>query len=117
MILNWEMLQKNAVFLKKHQKVIHHFETEPAFREACLMATEWVLQGKVKNTDELTLEQRLKSVKYFLAEIPLFANTVEIVDVESSIFCYHQPLSFLEKLYLRHFGYQPAKNKVMESSL
>lgn len=106
MILTWKVLRENLNFQNLHAQVQNHFETNLEFRNACLAASAWVLEGKLPYGSVITEEQSKHAVKYLLSEIPLFLYTPCIVDVESSVFCYHQCIPFIENLMRGSFSCQ-----------
>ncbi|MFP5385611.1 MAG: tRNA-dependent cyclodipeptide synthase [Bacteriovoracia bacterium] len=106
-ILDAERLEKNDAFQDELKTVYGFFDFDPAFRKDCLDASRWVLQNKMEEKF-ITEQVLLKAVKYFLFEIPLFAATNKIVQSPTSIFCYHQHISFHEKLYQNLLSYTPS---------
>jgi len=66
---------------------------------------------KVDDEEMLTKESLSIAVKYFLSEIPLFADTAGIVGEDSSVFCYHQRVGFLQKFYDKRLTYLPQINQ------
>lgn len=98
MILNWEFLNENQTFQNLHQDTLGLFENDAVFRSACIEATSWVLEGRFPPGVVPSEEQKAHAVKYLLAEIPLFLDTAGIVGVTSSVFSYHQCISFIEEL-------------------
>ncbi|GAA4673645.1 tRNA-dependent cyclodipeptide synthase [Streptomyces youssoufiensis] len=84
------------------------FERDAAFRAACLEATHWVLDRKLPPGDTPTDEQSLLAVRYFIAELPLFADSGGICGAGPSLFVYHQRVAFLEKFYAGELPWRPA---------
>ncbi len=111
MILDWEKLSSNPRYMALYEQMNQRFESDLAFRAECLDASRWVLSQKTSDTSELTEEALLIAVKYFLAELPLFADTAHIVASPSSVFCYHQRVDFLERFYKRQLTYKPSTNQ------
>lgn len=105
-ILDWKTLETNKSFKNELDSVYQLFDTDSEFRNICIESSRWVLQNKMEE-DKITEECLLKAVKYFLAEIPIFAATNKIVGTETSLFCYHQSINFHEKLYLNELPYRP----------
>jgi cyclo(L-tyrosyl-L-tyrosyl) synthase len=103
MILNWDRLTENARFLELYAQATDLFETDPGFREECLQASHWVLE---KRDCVVTPEVLMSAVRYFLAEVPLFADTAGVVGVQHSVFAYHQSIPFLENLHAGRLPYQ-----------
>lgn len=104
-ILNWSTLTSLPEFQEELHQVYEFFDSDEDFRRECLKSSEWVLRGKIENITEGAV---LKAVKYFLAEIPLFGAANKIVQKPTSLFCYHQSISFHEMLYTQKLAYQPA---------
>ena len=99
MVLDWEKLSVNSRY-QYHLREVHElFEIDADFKRVCLESSRWVMERKIENMDLLNDQALALAVKYFLTEIPLFANTPEILGIESSVFCYHQVIPFLENLY------------------
>jgi cyclo(L-tyrosyl-L-tyrosyl) synthase len=74
------------------------YENDKNFREGCLLTSKWVLEGKcdLESIDEKALGI---AVKYFLAELPLFLNSPEILNLESSLFIYKDTPEFVSRIY------------------
>jgi cyclo(L-tyrosyl-L-tyrosyl) synthase len=106
-ILDWQTLSHNPSFLHELEEVHRLFDHDPIFRQNCLQASRWVLQNKMPE-DEITETNLLSAVRYFLAEIPLFAATNKIVQTEQSLFCYHQAIDFHHELYQNQLIYKKA---------
>ncbi|MFD9960107.1 tRNA-dependent cyclodipeptide synthase [Amycolatopsis sp. NPDC058986] len=97
----WEMPAYRSVA----HEVGKHFETDQGFRSACHSASTWVLQGKmgdVPNAGTLRL-----AVRYFLAELPLFAASGLITGNAGSMFVYHQRVPFLQRFFDGEFAFRP----------
>lgn len=109
-ILDGSKLEKNTNFQTTYEEVVWHFENDISFRLHCLEASKWVLQEKIREID-LTEEMLYIAVKYFLYEIPVFINAANIVGQDSSLFCYHQIPSFLQKIYEYQFKLKPQDNQ------
>lgn len=98
MIVNWAYLSRNESFQKLSADVITLFETSTSFKESCIEASSWVLEGRLPPGAAITHEQTLHAVKYLLSEIPLFLDSAGILGADSSVFCYHQCIPFIENL-------------------
>ena len=99
MIVDWKRLTSNEAYNASFQSISMRFESDPRFRNDCLEASRWVMENKVSNPNDLTEDILLHAVKYFLTELPLFADTAGILNQKSSVFCYHQKVNFLENLF------------------
>jgi cyclo(L-tyrosyl-L-tyrosyl) synthase len=106
MILNWDRLSENPKYLELYAQAKNLFEQDQTFRSECLQASHWVLEKRTECV--ITPEVLMSAARYFLAEIPLFANTAGIVGAEHSVFGYHQSIPFLEKLYAGQLAYRVA---------
>ena len=111
MILDWERLVSTPRYLALHDQAKNLFESDCEFQNACLQASRWVMTQKVSETEILTDHALHLAVKYFHAEIPLFADTASIVNHSSSVFCYHQRVEFLERFYHRQLGFAPSNDQ------
>ncbi|CRK58360.1 hypothetical protein [Alloactinosynnema sp. L-07] len=105
-ILDSAALEVNPMYSKLRTEAHHRFTSDPGFAKHCLSATSWVLEKRLRDA-EPTHAQSMHAVRYFLAEMPMFVNTVEIAGVSSSVFAYHQRVPFLEKLFARELSWQP----------
>jgi cyclo(L-tyrosyl-L-tyrosyl) synthase len=83
------------------------FEDSAAFREACLDATRWVLEHKLPDGEAADAGQLRLGVRYFLAELPLFAGSGYIVGAPHSMFAYHQRVRFLERFFGGELEWRP----------
>lgn len=111
MIVNWDYLSKNESFQKLSADVMTLFETNPLFKEACIEASSWVLEGRLPPGAAITHEQTLHAVKYLLSEIPLFLDSAGILGADSSVFCYHQCIPFIENLIRGAFDCKRSKTQ------
>lgn len=111
MILDWERLSTIPRYTSLLTEVSELFERDSTFKADCLMASRWVMTQKASETDRLTDEALRLAVKYFLSEIPLFADTSGIVGKSASVFCYHQRVDFLEQFYARKLSYKPQEQQ------
>ena len=110
-ILDGDKLETNSQFQSTYEEIVWNFENDPHFRTDCLEASKWVLETKIKDKRQLTESALQTAVKYFLYEIPIFINTANIVQKESSLFCYHQAPNFLKKMYECRFNLKPESNQ------
>lgn len=110
-ILDGEKLDNNERFRSSYDKIIWNFENDSFFRANCMEASKWVLEAKVRDSSQLTENALQTAVKYFLYEIPIFIDAANIIGKDSSLFCYHQAPSFLEKMYECEFDLKPQPNQ------
>ncbi|AHI00829.1 cyclo(L-leucyl-L-leucyl) synthase [Kutzneria viridogrisea] len=106
-VLDSEALRGNEAYQSLHGTAEFLFHDDDQFRAACLEATNWVLDRKLPDGARPTPDQLLCAVRYFLAELPLFAGTTLIVDRPSSAFVYHQRVWFLERFYRGELTMRP----------
>ncbi|MEU5062295.1 tRNA-dependent cyclodipeptide synthase [Streptomyces sp. NPDC001939] len=83
---------------------------DPEFREVCDELAARFLADKL-NGQPPTERQREVCIKYVCAEVPLFLDTPAILDVPSSLNCYHQALPLAELLYARGRGLRASRNQ------
>ncbi|MEV5239728.1 tRNA-dependent cyclodipeptide synthase [Streptomyces cinnamoneus] len=107
-VLGWAELEGNAAFARLYEQGRRLYEQDAEFRAVCRETSSWVPAGKVPDGQVPGVKQVERAVEYFLAELPLFLDTPSVVGTESSVFGYHQPPEFLERLYGRELSRQPA---------
>jgi cyclo(L-tyrosyl-L-tyrosyl) synthase len=100
-------LAHNARYQDLLRDAHDRFATDEKFAAHCLDATRWVLDRRLPGDQAPTGEQLRCAVRYFLAELPMFIDTPAIAEVDSSVFAYHQRVTFLERLYARELTWQP----------
>ncbi|QKW33970.1 tRNA-dependent cyclodipeptide synthase [Actinomadura sp. NAK00032] len=105
-VLSMVRLNANARYQELFDQAAGLFEDSAEFREACLEATRWVLEHKLPDGDA-TPEQLRSGVRYFLAELPMFAGSGYIVGASHSVFAYHQRVRFLERFFNRELEWSP----------
>ncbi len=110
-VLDWKALSKNPSYLESYALVQKAFETDTEFKNACLEASKWVLESRVQDTSELTPEMLNSACRYLLTEIPMFINTPNIAQKNSSVFCYHQCVPIIENLFKRKFSIMTSQNQ------
>ncbi|MFF8843871.1 tRNA-dependent cyclodipeptide synthase [Streptomyces sp. NPDC015127] len=84
---------------------------DPAFRAVCDELVHAFLSSKVLGGREPTAQQRDVCLQYVCAEAPLFLDTPAVLDVPSSLNCYHQLLPMAELLYARGSGLRASRNQ------
>jgi cyclo(L-tyrosyl-L-tyrosyl) synthase len=92
-------LNDNVTYQKKYAWCCHQYEKDPVFREGCLSSSKWVLSNQLSEGQEPTEMMLATAVKYFLAELPMFLWSPEILNKPSTAFCYHQCPDFLRQLF------------------
>lgn len=104
-VLGMARLRDTVAYRRLATEVEDHFQRDQLFREACLSASSWVLQGKpspAPGPPELQL-----AVRYFLAELPLFAGSGLITGNVGSMFVYHQRVPFLTRFFNHELSFRP----------
>jgi cyclo(L-tyrosyl-L-tyrosyl) synthase len=99
MVFFSDLAQNNKKYMEFCKLYEQMYENDKNFREGCLLTSKCVLSTKGNSAcvDERALNL---SVKYFLAELPLYLNTPDILNVSSSLFVYKDlPTDFLNKIY------------------
>lgn len=97
LIIDMDVLQSNTTFTEKKALCYELFENEYIFREECLSATQWILNG-YQNSSEHIADRQI-AVRYLREEMPLFLDTPSILKKSSSLFCYHQTPDFIKTVY------------------
>jgi cyclo(L-tyrosyl-L-tyrosyl) synthase len=103
-LIDDQFLQANLNFKTELNQTYQAYDQDPLFRQLCLESSRWVLQNKLP-TEDITEQTLYHAVKYFLYEIPIFAATNKILDIETSLFCYHQSIPFHHQLYKNQLIY------------
>ncbi|MDR3031418.1 MAG: tRNA-dependent cyclodipeptide synthase, partial [Holosporales bacterium] len=86
-------------YTKFYDKYVDLYDNDKDFRAGSLLTSKWVLETKGIFCD-VEDEAVRAAVKYFLAELPLYLNTPEILNVSSSLFVYKDlPSPFLQNIY------------------
>ncbi|MBB4932289.1 cyclo(L-tyrosyl-L-tyrosyl) synthase [Lipingzhangella halophila] len=105
-ILDSNALADNVRYQELLGDVHALFERDTDFRRACLDAGRWVLEGRL--SPGAMTEGRLRTAApYLLAELPMFTHTPDIVGADASVFCYHRPPEFVERLFHRRLAWHP----------
>ncbi len=101
MIVPLGSLKKNERYLSCYQQCLNQFENNDSFRMGCVSTSEWILSAYLQ-TDNISESAKYEAVKYFLAELPLFINTPEILQLNASSFIYHSIPTFLKQLFMKN---------------
>ena len=107
LVLDGEALEGNAAYQRLLGEARQRVAGDPGFGAACLDAAGWVLENKLPDGGQPTAEQLRTAVRYFVAELPMFISTVDIVASTSSVFVYHQRVRVLERLYHGELDWNP----------
>jgi cyclo(L-tyrosyl-L-tyrosyl) synthase len=111
MIVGWHWLNQNETYRRLYREAVELYQNDPEFRSACNEASLWVLERKIPNGVEINEAILQAGVKYLFSEIPLFVNSAGIFSQESSVFSYHQPVSFIQQLFERKISMFPSENQ------
>lgn len=108
LVLDSAALSTNKHYNRLNREVERSFATRPEFAAECMEASRWVLDNRLPNGAVATEEQLRSAVRYFLAELPLFSDAAGITGRTNSVFCYHQPVPFLQRLYEGRLDWKPS---------
>ncbi|GHT98796.1 hypothetical protein FACS1894126_4600 [Alphaproteobacteria bacterium] len=93
-----ELVASDA-YQKFYNNYLELYKNDEPFKKGCLMTSKWVLENK-DLFENISDESVNIAVQYFLAELPLYLNTPEILGVSSSLFVYKDPpADFLKEIY------------------
>jgi cyclo(L-tyrosyl-L-tyrosyl) synthase len=106
-VIGWAWLSESAEFRRRHDEVQALFGADADFRLECVQASRWVLQDRA-HSGTLTDDVLRQAARYLLSEIPLFIDSVDILGVDSSVFCYHEVPAFISALYEGRFSLRVA---------
>jgi len=104
LLLDFGELSIDPFYQKEFRKVRFCFENDSRFRRDCLDTSAQVLGFKIQG--KIEMDQKLKAVKYLLAEIPIISATSEICGANSSVFCYHQSVPLFTNLFAGVYDYR-----------
>ncbi|MFF6994745.1 tRNA-dependent cyclodipeptide synthase [Streptomyces sp. NPDC008313] len=133
LILGMDRLYATPRYVTLLDDAYRCFREDEEFRAACLDATHWVLEQKLAPGTTASQEQLRGAVRYFLGELPLFADaggiaasiagvpgvpgvpsTPGVPDVgghSPSFFVYHQRVGFLERFFARELAWRPVEGQ------
>jgi cyclo(L-tyrosyl-L-tyrosyl) synthase len=97
LLINISHLKNNRNYVDIKDKCYDLYNNDMHFQKECNLATSWVLSGHEKNLNDL--EHKHIAIRYLLDEMPLFINTPQILNLETSMFVYHQLPEFINYLY------------------
>ncbi|MHC0430891.1 cyclodityrosine synthase [Streptomyces sp. O3] len=104
-------LTRIPAYQRIHARVREMLETDGEFREACEKLTAIFLDGKLAPGEAASARQTQVCLDYVCAEAPLFLDTPAILEVPSSVNCYHQALPLADLLYARGPGLRASRNQ------
>ncbi|WP_236651973.1 tRNA-dependent cyclodipeptide synthase [Streptacidiphilus neutrinimicus] len=104
--------QDDPAYRRLHEELRQRLDTDGEFRAVIDELVGAYLASKVlADGREATVEQREVCLRYICAEAPLFLDSPAILDVPSSLNCYHQLLPLAELLYSRGSGLRASRNQ------
>ncbi|GAA3188135.1 cyclo(L-leucyl-L-leucyl) synthase [Streptomyces virens] len=106
-VLGMDRLYGTPRYLTLLDEAYRCFQEDEDFRTACLGASHWVLERNLPPGATPGEEQLHSAARYFLAELPLFADAGGITGHRPSLFVYHQRVAFLERFYRRELSWRP----------
>lgn len=102
----------NAAYRQLHDELWERLETDAELRRVIDELVGTFLSAKVlADGGAATALQREVCLRYICAEAPLFLDSPAILDVPSSLNCYHQLLPLAELLYSRGSGLRASRNQ------
>ncbi|WP_189533982.1 tRNA-dependent cyclodipeptide synthase [Streptomyces roseolilacinus] len=107
LVLGMDRLHDTPRYTRLLDEAHLRFRRDEDFRAACLDASHWVLDQKLPPGTAPTEEQLRGAVRYFLAELPLFADAGGIAGHRPSFFVYHHRVAFLERFFRHELGWRP----------
>ncbi|WP_042416725.1 tRNA-dependent cyclodipeptide synthase [Streptacidiphilus anmyonensis] len=104
--------QRNGAYRLLHDELRQRLDSDAEFRAVIDELVGAYLASKVlADGRQATAEQREVCLRYICAEAPLFLDSPAILDVPSSLNCYHQLLPLAELLYSRGSGLRASRNQ------
>ncbi len=103
-VLNSGRLDGDSVYRRILAQVYDLWQKNEAFKQGCISTAHWVLRNQRRQQYVLSNEALELAARYFLAELPLFLRSPEIINSPSAVFCYHQCPEFVRTLY-QHGAY------------
>ncbi|MFK8906027.1 tRNA-dependent cyclodipeptide synthase [Streptomyces sp. YS-3] len=99
----------NPVYDLLHRRVRHFLATDREFRTGCEEMAAAFLAGKAGG--RVSQAQTAACLDYIAAELPFFLDTPGILQVPSSVSCYHAPIPLTGLLYARGGGLRASRNQ------
>ncbi|MGW7365254.1 tRNA-dependent cyclodipeptide synthase [Streptomyces sp. NPDC054841] len=101
----------NQVYELLHRRVRHFLGTDEEFQKSCARMVEQFLAQKVSGGESISATQRTACLDYIAAELPFFLDTPGILEVPSSVSCYHALMPLTELLYAKGGGLRATRNQ------
>ncbi len=98
-VLNSERLDGDSVYQRILAQVYDLWQKDESFKQGCVSTARWVLLNQRRQQYALSDAALELAARYFLAELPLFLRSPEIINSPSAVFCYHQCPNFVRTLY------------------
>jgi cyclo(L-tyrosyl-L-tyrosyl) synthase len=96
LILDCQYLNQNPSYLATLAFYEKKYARDGEFRASCLEASKQVIEAHDRPVNSSVLAV---AVKYVLAELPLFFNSVPIVGKKEVVFCYHDCLPLVQATF------------------
>jgi cyclo(L-tyrosyl-L-tyrosyl) synthase len=94
-----DLIKNNKAYIKIFNMCNALYKDNESFKNGCLETSRSVLDSK-EVCGNITSETVNIAVKYFLAELPIYFNTSEILNTHSSLYAYKEPPPvFLMEIY------------------
>ena len=110
MIVSSERLEGNERYRSKLEESRQVFAEDADFHRDCLASSSWVLENQSNGKPVEGPSLRL-AANYLLAEMPLFVDSVGILEQDASVFCYHRCIPLISDLYRGRYGLRPSVNQ------
>jgi cyclo(L-tyrosyl-L-tyrosyl) synthase len=96
-LVSLSSLFKSNKYCEIHEACLQEFNNNSIFQEDCLTAAKNITFGGRKPEN---FSSTRVTVDYFLYELPLFLNTPAILNVDSSVFIYHNPPPSIKRIFM-----------------
>lgn len=109
--LRWQpmsQLRTNVSYQEIHRRLKDRLDEDGDFGAVCDSLVSRFLSAR---GEEASDRQRAVCLEYVCAEAPLFLDTPAILQVPSSLNCYHQLLPMAQLLYARGAGLRASRNQ------
>ncbi len=107
-ILLLSELSKSDKYIEAYERYVQIFETNTSFRNDCLGATKSMLSEKIHSVND---EAIYMSVKYVLAELPIWFEIHHILGLPSSVLVY-KDLSFFWKRICYNYNFLSPQQEI-----
>ncbi|HLW73146.1 MAG TPA: tRNA-dependent cyclodipeptide synthase [Candidatus Babeliales bacterium] len=83
--IGFNQISQSDTYLEAYKRYVHIFETNASFKKDCLDATKMMLLKKINNVSDKALHL---SLKYLLAELPIWLDIPYVLNLPSSVLVY-----------------------------